>query len=294
MKRAASSRVRQAVQLTTLIAVFALLGVRATGAQNRSGATLTNADVVQMVKAGKSDSEIIAAIHSGNAKFDLTEKQLVVMHNEGVSSAVLRAMYVRAGGAAAGQRELKTQIEKAPLAPQKSIRMAGKPRATNAGAAILALLQKQRSAADAEIAQTKLRIQKQRNVDLLSGPSQPKSAAGARGSVALLGNAQNGAASDAGSRSATTGLPQNNRIGQAPAATMQKPATGSIGPERTANATLNPSGGSGLLAQNGNRAVQNTPLVNANNGANGGSGSPAKNGISSRISHLPTPVDSTA
>jgi hypothetical protein len=288
MKRAASSRVRQAVQLTTLIAVFALLGVRATGAQNRSGATLTNADVVQMVKAGKSDSAIIAAIRSRNVKFDFSGQQLLDMHDRGVSSAVLQAMFTSGGGAPAVRKSLEAQLAVSPRTPKKTIRMASNPRVRDATATILTVLQKQRQAADAEIAQTKLRVQTSAQTGLLGGPAQPQSAAGAAGTP----TAQAQTAQPVGA----TNAPRDSRVSLAPSTTLQRaPASGLLGAERTSSASSNTLSQGGLLTQGGNTtAVQNTRQVNGSPSGSGTSGTGGANGNMSRIVRAPRTMQATA
>ena len=261
MERDCTHKFGRSVVFATLIAISALSFAAGANAQSRNlGTPLTNADIVRMVKGGKSDAEVIAAIRSGNAKFDISEKKLLEMHNEGVSADVLHAIFVKGGGAVVGEQELKTQLAKAPLKLQISKQVASNPHLANAHAAILAVLQKQRDAASAEIAQTKLRLQTKAQTGPLGGAPRPAN------------------------NSATTSQSQNSRVALAQKPAVQKPATTeAIGPERTSSAMINPSGTSGLLAQGGNTA------------GNAASGSTGKNGnIPSRMIYAPGPVENTA
>src|SRR5690348_8904920 len=244
MERDCTHKFGRSVVFATLIAISALSFAAGANAQSRNlGTPLTNADIVRMVKGGKSDAEVIAAIRSGNAKFDISEKKLLEMHNEGVSADVLHAIFVKGGGAVVGEQELKTQLARAALKSQKSIRVAINSRLANTHAGILAALQKQRDAASAEIAQTKLRLQTKAQTGPLGGAPRPAN------------------------NSATMSQSQNSRVALAQKPTVQKPATtGAIGPERTSSAMINPSGAGGLLAQGGNTA------------GNAASGSTGKNG----------------
>lgn len=256
MRRPENSKFRARVQQVSVLAMsLMLLACGLYGQSRNPGTPLTNADVVRMVKGGKSDSEVIAAIRSSNAKFDISEKKLLELHNEGVSSAVLHAIFVKGGGAVVGEQELKTQLAKAASKSQKSIRVAINSRLANTQAGIFAALQKQRDAASVEIAQTKLRLQTKAQTGPLGGAPRP------------------------GNNSATTNQSQNSRVALAQKPTVQKPATtGAIGPERTSSAMVNPSGTGGLLAQGGNAG-----------------GSPGKNGnISPRMIYAPGPVTNTA
>jgi hypothetical protein len=56
------------------------------------GSTLQNEDVIKMVKAGRNDVFIIARINGSNCQFDTSTDALIRLKQNGVSSAVLKAM----------------------------------------------------------------------------------------------------------------------------------------------------------------------------------------------------------
>src|SRR5262249_15605349 len=57
---------------------------------------LTNADVIEMSKAGLSDSTIILAIQKGPTQFDTSPRTLIQLKSQGLSPTVLDAM-IQAG-----------------------------------------------------------------------------------------------------------------------------------------------------------------------------------------------------
>src|SRR5579864_2194610 len=65
-----------------------------TPAAPRAPQPLTDAHIVTMVKARKPESEIIAAIRTSPVKFDLSLRQMLALHSEGVSPRILNAMAI--------------------------------------------------------------------------------------------------------------------------------------------------------------------------------------------------------
>jgi hypothetical protein len=76
----------------TLVRVFAAmaLSVAALGAPQKN--SLSNADVVKMVKAGLAETTIVAAIAANDTQFDLSSSGLQSLNQAGVSSRIIRAM----------------------------------------------------------------------------------------------------------------------------------------------------------------------------------------------------------
>jgi len=66
--------------------------------------TLTNADVVSMVKAGLAESTVVLAIEQNPSKFDTSPSALIELKNQGVPSAIIEAM-MRAGDSAPASSE---------------------------------------------------------------------------------------------------------------------------------------------------------------------------------------------
>ena len=75
---------------------------------------LTNADVVQMVKAGFDEQTVVKAIQANGTHFDVSPQALVALKNSGVSQMIIQAMLSSAtkengateeGGSAAGATE---------------------------------------------------------------------------------------------------------------------------------------------------------------------------------------------
>jgi hypothetical protein len=79
-----------------LVIVAAALAASAALAGQKAARTLSNDDIVAMVKAGLGDPVVIAAIEqAGDAQFDTSPASLVALRRAGVPDAVLRAMLVR-------------------------------------------------------------------------------------------------------------------------------------------------------------------------------------------------------
>src|SRR5262245_47211375 len=82
------------------IGLAALLALGASRTDAQGPATLTNADVAEMVRSGLPDSVIVAKIRTAPARFDVGTEALVALKRAGASDRVLEAM-VAAGGAPA-------------------------------------------------------------------------------------------------------------------------------------------------------------------------------------------------
>ncbi len=131
-------------------------------------APLTNADVVRMVKAGVPESAILSSIQSSPAKFDLSPEGLIGLRNAGVSQKVMEAM-MAAGSVRRAAAPLK-------LGPAKTSSIVKNPRAAQAGAATIAVLAKQRQAAEQEASHMiKTGVHP---AGLLGGPSRTMSSTG--------------------------------------------------------------------------------------------------------------------
>ncbi len=72
------------------IAIAIFLTLTALTAQQKN--SLTNADVIKMVKAGMAESTIAAAIAANDTQFDLSSTGLQSLNQAGVTSKVIRAM----------------------------------------------------------------------------------------------------------------------------------------------------------------------------------------------------------
>jgi len=157
--------------------------------------TLTNADVIGLLKGGVPESAIINQINSSNKKFDFSSASCQALTQAKVSPKILDAMGdgsvkpcytggVRSGGGS-GADDLNPQpfppksttARRAAVvlsAPKQSHKITN-PKASSLDAAIIAVLQKQRQAADAEATQMKLGI---RPAIPSTGPSRTMSAGG--------------------------------------------------------------------------------------------------------------------
>ena len=155
--------------------------------------TLTNADVIGLLKGGVPESAIIHQINSSNKKFDFSSASCQALTQAKVSPKILDAMGdgsvkpcytggVRSGGGN-GADDLNPQpfppksttARRAAVvlsAPKQSQKITN-PKASSLDAAIIAVLQKQRQAADAEATQMKLGI---RPAIPSTGPSRTMSA----------------------------------------------------------------------------------------------------------------------
>jgi hypothetical protein len=68
--------------------------------QDSQSPVLTNADVLNLAKAGLGDAVIIDKIRASNCRFDTSADALVTLKSDGVSSAVLAAMIEKGNQAA--------------------------------------------------------------------------------------------------------------------------------------------------------------------------------------------------
>jgi hypothetical protein len=80
--------------------LFVILAV-CLGVASAQQFTNTNDSVIEMVKAGMSDSIVISAINSQPAHFSLTVNDLIALKQAGVSDAVMAAMIAKTNPAAA-------------------------------------------------------------------------------------------------------------------------------------------------------------------------------------------------
>src|ERR1043166_7995790 len=71
--------------------------------------TLTNADVVKLVKAGLSPAPIEAKIEASPTAFDTSTDALIALTKEGVPESVIRAMIAKGGRPAPAQTRAKTR-----------------------------------------------------------------------------------------------------------------------------------------------------------------------------------------
>lgn len=61
---------------------------------------MTNADVIQMARAGLAESTIVTTIQTRKSKFDVSPKGLITLHRAGVTQAEMDAMIAVSGGGA--------------------------------------------------------------------------------------------------------------------------------------------------------------------------------------------------
>jgi hypothetical protein len=78
--------------LIVVICVAFLCFVTSTAMAQKVRNTMTNADVVEMVKAGLPESTIILAIQQSDPNFDTSTKSLIELSKQGVSQKILDAM----------------------------------------------------------------------------------------------------------------------------------------------------------------------------------------------------------
>ncbi len=135
---------------------------------------LTNADVINMVKAGVPQSAIVTSIQSSPAKFDLSPKGLAALRRAGVNEVILGTMQAGGGDASGsgtssnGQAGAGRAANGKPAAIDPSLLMKLGPAKISApvkntharavNGAVIAALKKQRSAADVEASQMKLSL----------------------------------------------------------------------------------------------------------------------------------------
>ena len=136
---------------------------------------LTNSDVVKMVKAGVPDAAIVSSIQSSPRKFDLSPDALLALHRAGVSQKILDVMM--ADGSA--KRGVASRTIK--LGPAKTGEIVKNPRAAQADAAIIAVLETQKQAAELEA--SRMVRTGVRPAGMQVGPSQAMSATTANGAT---------------------------------------------------------------------------------------------------------------
>jgi hypothetical protein len=137
--------------------------------------SLTNGDVVKMVKAGVPEATIASSIQSSPRKFDLSPDALLVLHRAGVSQKILDVMM--ADGSA--KRGVASRTIK--LGPAKTGEIVKNPRAAQADAAIIAVLENQKQAAELEA--SRMVRTGVRPAGIQVGPSQAMSATTANGAM---------------------------------------------------------------------------------------------------------------
>ena len=104
-------------RLVLQVLLFALVGLFGAAQASAQGKPLTNADIVEMTKAGLPENTIVLAIEKGPAQFDTSPQALIQLKNNGVSTATLDAM-IRAGAPATTASSNTTSVRKPdPLNP---------------------------------------------------------------------------------------------------------------------------------------------------------------------------------
>lgn len=158
--------------------------------------TLTNADVIGLLKGGVPESAVVNQINSSNKKFDFSSASCQALTRAKVSPKILDAMGdgsvrpcytggVRSGTGNGADGDLNpqpfppksTSLRRAAVllsAPKQSQKITN-PKSSSLDAAIIAVLQKQRQASDAEATQMKLGI---RPTITSTGPARTMSAGG--------------------------------------------------------------------------------------------------------------------
>ena len=104
--------------LAVMLAFVAVFG----SAQPQKKPSLTNQDIVRMVKDKFSDSTIVKAIEANRTTFDVSATALIALKDSGVSQTVIEAMLAAStpkGANAAGQTAAKSAAS-APPPPAQS------------------------------------------------------------------------------------------------------------------------------------------------------------------------------
>jgi len=223
-----------------------------------SSTKITNAQVIRMVKAGVPESAIVSSIQSSRGEFDLSADGLLALHRAGVNQKILETMIASQGAqsrpatatttsvTADGGAVARTGVAATELKPRPNL-AAAKPRAqlrnqhaAQAGAAIIAVLQKQRSIADAEAAQMRAAIPAQAPVGLLTRQPKPMSAAAASQTPLPIVQSPSAVVTKNGLKPGLTAQPQKNRAAAASTPATQKAvAVGTVGLEQTTSAPSN-------------------------------------------------------
>src|ERR1700733_14163993 len=79
---------RSLAVILVFVTVFGVCG----SAQSQKKPSLTNQDIVRMVKDKFADSTIVKAIEANHTAFDVSATALIVLKNSGVSQTVIEAM----------------------------------------------------------------------------------------------------------------------------------------------------------------------------------------------------------
>lgn len=181
---------------------------------------LTNADVVKMVRSGIPESVIVSSVQSAGKNFNFSPDGCRGLKQARVSANVLSAMgdgsvqpciAGTVGGAGGkvtddlnpqpyppGRKPIDAALQ-TKLGPAKSGSPVKNPLATRVNAATIAVLQKQRTAADLEATQIKLSVRPATQAGLRGGTSQLMSATGGTGSAGISQSASPAALNNAGS-----------------------------------------------------------------------------------------------
>jgi hypothetical protein len=101
------------IALRTLAVILALAAVCGS-VQSQKKPSLTNEDIVRMVKDKFADSTIVKAIEANHIAFDVSARALIMLRDSGVSQAVIEAM-------------LSAETPKSANAPPQRAATAGKP-----------------------------------------------------------------------------------------------------------------------------------------------------------------------
>lgn len=194
--------------------------------------TLTNADVIGLLKGGVPESSIINQINSSNKKFDFSSTSCQALTQAKISPKILDAMGdgsvrpcftggVRSGTGNGADGDLNPQPfpPKSKIARQASVVLSApkqsqkitNPKASSLDAAIIAVLQKQRQSADVEATQMKLGI---RPTISSTGPSNTMSAGGNTNTM-LASTAAQPVSTVAGTQSSNP-TSATNRLGTLP------------------------------------------------------------------------------
>jgi len=178
---------------------------------------LTNTDILKMVKGGVPESVIVSSIQSATKHFNFGPDGCRALKQGRVSVNVLNAMgdggvqpcTSQATGGAGGKaaNDLNPQPGRKPvdpalqtkLGPAKTQSVVKNSLGTRGDAAMIAVLQKQRGAADVEAAQMKLSVRPASQAGLNRGTSQLMSATGGTGSAGISQSASPAAVNNVGS-----------------------------------------------------------------------------------------------
>lgn len=277
-------QITQCIFKTTAAIAIGLISVLLVA--QRSQAPITNADVLKMVKAGTPEVEIVKAMQSRSAKFDLSPEALLALQREGAGQNVLKAMEIKSqtdGGMADGSRQVRRAgelpaVQPGPANPGQKI---VNPRATHLGDVTIATLQKQKSVADVEAAQMNVSVRPQMQGGTIIGQSQTMSATGANRTTQTV----QAHATTVAANTVTKPVSQSTKGAAtlAPTAVVQRaPSAVNVAPGQTQVAT----GNAPMLRASATPLLMQAPASNSGSGGQpqagtagpsnqGGSGSPS-------------------